>query len=459
MDGSVKNKWGAGAEILITAQTRKWNDHQVRKIVNLSDYSRRLGYVQIDLDAPIQEPTTWLQSNDFAVEVALLSRNIVFEGGDDTVDQQGGHFWVMNTPAVIQTLVGVDFKNFGQQGILGRYPIHFHFCGDMTGSVVAKNTIRQSNQRCVVVHGTDNLLVSENVAYDTKGHCFIVEDGIETGNKFIRNLGVQTGIPDTIIPNLGPNGYETDHDPATYWITNPSNIWIENVAAGSQGSGFWFELKLRGTRKSLYPNLDPKTSPILLFENNVAHSNAGKGLKTYPSGYLPNSTQTIAGLKSYRNDGLGVFFHITRNIKVEGALVADNNNIGIAVNRADAITIRDSVIISESTLFGKLIENNYVSPICISGRSQGIDLFTWKNDPSDAGVAIENVKFTGFVNSHCPDSLPFHMNNNVSIPDLMHSFKFRPLTSLHALFYYRQERERLTLTRHSLLLVSKILCQ
>lgn len=413
VDSSVKGTWVPGAEILITSHTREWNDHQVRKITKVSDYTRRA--VQIELDAPIVRPTTTRQNSDFAVEVALLSRNIVFEGGKDDVDQHGGHFWVMNTPSVVQTLVGVDFKNFGQQGYLGRYPIHIHFCGDMTGSMVAKNTIRQSNQRCIVVHGTDNLLVQENVAYDTKGHCFIVEDGMETGNRFIRNLGAQTGIPDKIIPNLGPNGQETDYDPSTFWITNPSNIWIGNVAAGSQGSGYWFELKLRGTRKDLYPDLDPKVAPIITFLDNVAHSNTNKGFKTYPSGYLPDRIQTISGLKSYRNDGSGVFLHITRNVNIDKALVADNRNIGIDIDRSDSITLTDSEIDGETESFSNLIATQNVRPSCLVDSIYGIELHTWKNDPSDAGVTIKDILFYGFNDSHCPNSIPFHYDNNVSM--------------------------------------------
>lgn len=195
-------------------------------------------------------------------------------GGDDANKAHGGHFWVMNTPKVKQYIEGVDFQKFGQQGNIGRYPIHFHFCGDVTGSVVTKNTIRQSNQRCVVVHGTDKLRVEENVAFDTKGHCYLLEDGIETGNAFIRNLGAQTSIPATIIPNLGPNGRETDDMPSTFWITNPSNTWIGNVAAGSETSGFWFETKIRGSRAAQFAQLDPLHGSLTLFQDNVAHSNA-----------------------------------------------------------------------------------------------------------------------------------------------------------------------------------------
>jgi cell migration-inducing and hyaluronan-binding protein len=44
----------------------------------------------------------------------------------------------------------------------------------------------------VTVHGTNNLQVENNVTYNTVGHCFFLEDGIETGNQYIRNLAIQT---------------------------------------------------------------------------------------------------------------------------------------------------------------------------------------------------------------------------------------------------------------------------
>jgi len=206
VDASIKGKWLEGSEILITSHTRVWDEHQVRKIVGVSD--SQSGYVQLDLDAAIIRPTTIKESEDFAVEVALLSRNIVFDAGSDAEEFHGGHFMVFHTPNVTQSIVGIDVHNFGQQGNLGRYPIHFHFCSDVVGSKVSKNTIRQSNQRCIVVHGTNELEVSENIAFDTFGHCFITEDGMERGNKFIRNLGAKTGTPKNIIPDKGTNGAE-----------------------------------------------------------------------------------------------------------------------------------------------------------------------------------------------------------------------------------------------------------
>jgi G8 domain len=227
VDATVQSKWAPGSEILITSHTTRWDGHQVRTIVQVAPYGSDGKYVSLTLSSAIDRPTTLIDSPDFAVEVALLSRNIVFQGGSDSITLHGGHFMVMQTPKVPQYIEGVDFQNFGQQGLLGRYPIHFHFCGDVTGSIVIKNTIRLSNQRCIVVHGTDNLRIESNVAYNTKGHCYIVEDGIETGNLFLRNLGAMTAIPQRLIPNMGFNGLETDKSPATFWMTNPTNPWIE----------------------------------------------------------------------------------------------------------------------------------------------------------------------------------------------------------------------------------------
>ena len=52
--------------------------------------------------------------------------------------------------------------------------------------------IHDTFNRCVTVHGTNNLQVENNVTYNTVGHCFFLEDGIETGNQYVRNLAIQT---------------------------------------------------------------------------------------------------------------------------------------------------------------------------------------------------------------------------------------------------------------------------
>jgi hypothetical protein len=108
---------------------------------------------------------------DFAVEVALLDRSLIIEGAKDEGEfaTLGGHVIVLHTPHVHQHLEGALLQNMGQQGKLGRYPLHFHMSECVHGSTLSKNVIWKSNQRCIVVHGTHNVTVSENVAFDTKG--------------------------------------------------------------------------------------------------------------------------------------------------------------------------------------------------------------------------------------------------------------------------------------------------
>lgn len=182
----------------------------------------------------------------------------------------GGHLEFRRTTASDQLLDGVDIQHFGQPGRLGRYPIHTHFCGSLDGSIISRNTVRYSRQRCIVVHGTDDLVVRENVAYDTTGHCFMTEDGIETGNYFISNLGARTSAATVVLPD------NTDDEPATFWIPNPTNSFVGNVAAGSQDSGFWFEAQIRGSRAHLFSHLNPINDPLTAFDNNVAHSNGAR---------------------------------------------------------------------------------------------------------------------------------------------------------------------------------------
>ena len=299
-----------------------------------------------------------------------------------------------------------------------RYPIHFHFCGDVPGSAVLRNVIRQSNQRCVVVHGTNKLRIEMNVAYDTKGHCYITEDGIETGNEFIQNLGARTGKPGIRIPNMGSNGVETDIDiPSTFWITSASNKFIGNVAAGSEGAGWWFELLVRGAKASQFSHVEPKREPLGEFVDNVIHSCSDVGLRTYPSGYTPRQEAAFVGLKAYRNSK-DIFFHRTSNVTVVGGIFADSK-VAIDIDRAEEVRVDGALIIGESESYRKLMESKRLDKFVCFSPHIGIELHTWKNDKNNENVVIENVRFTGFSHLPCNDSLPFQMDDTVGRTKLL----------------------------------------
>jgi hypothetical protein len=233
-------------------------------------------------------------------EVGLLTRNIKIQASADAEETYfGGH--IMAMPSSKMFVSGVELNRMGQHMTLARYPIHWHLVGDAQGQYIKNASIHDTYNRCVTVHGTNFLRVENNVTYNIVGHCFFLEDGIEHGNEFVRNLAIQTKCHPTMecVPvNLAANGEIVAEDPralrqtsfsgkntllpsdntvASYWITNPDNSFIDNVAAGSDQTGFWFSLPMhpqgqfQGTE--IAKNTWPRRTPLRAFRGNVAHSN------------------------------------------------------------------------------------------------------------------------------------------------------------------------------------------
>lgn len=143
--------------------------------MNIAHVSSRLyqgkevGVISFEGDAGFH--STYYDQNPLTrAEVALLSRNVVVTATPDPSNElHGGHLIILHTPNVQQHIEGVQFKQMGQQGNLGRYPIHFHLSHNVSGSTVKANSIIESNQRCIVIHGSNEVLIESNVAYNTKG--------------------------------------------------------------------------------------------------------------------------------------------------------------------------------------------------------------------------------------------------------------------------------------------------
>jgi len=235
-------------------------------------------------------------------EVANLTRNIRIQASEDASESHfGGHIMAMAGSRLF--VDGVELNRMGQHLTLARYPIHWHLLGEGQGQYVRNSSIHDTFNRCVTVHGTNNLRVENNVTYNTVGHCFFMEDGIETGNAFIRNVAIQTKCHPTLdcVPtNLAANGERdasfadaaayrqasfhggntllpSDNTVASFWITNPDNSYIDNVAAGSDQVGFWFSIPEHPNGAFLDTEISrntwPRRTPLRAFRGNVAHSN------------------------------------------------------------------------------------------------------------------------------------------------------------------------------------------
>jgi cell migration-inducing and hyaluronan-binding protein len=248
-------------------------------------------------------------------EVGMLTRNIRIQASADAEQSYfGGH--VMAMPGSKMYVSGVEFFRMGQHLTLARYPIHWHLVGDAQGQFIRNSAIHDTYSRCVTVHGTDNVRVENNVTFNNVGHCFFLEDGVETGNWFVRNLGIMTKCHPTLpcvptvhhaagsAPGQAAAGQTSEHvllpsdnTVSTFWITNPSNHFVDNVAAGSGAIGFWIALPVNGIGQfentEIGRNTWPRRMPLGEFRGNVAHSNFD-GLM-FDRGPAANNRFSVAG--------------------------------------------------------------------------------------------------------------------------------------------------------------------
>ncbi|HZV56986.1 MAG TPA: G8 domain-containing protein [Sphingobium sp.] len=300
--------WRKGDEIVLASTDFNPRQAEKRRIAAISGNAitldKPLGYMHFG------EITFGVDERG---EVGLLTRNIRIQASDDAERSYfGGH--IMAMPASQVHVSGVELFRMGQHLELARYPMHWHLLGEGRGQYIQNSSIHDTYSRCVTVHGTNNVRVENNVTYNTVGHCFFLEDAVETGNQFIRNLGIQTKChptepcdPTNLAPGRPGTGaagqksnqvlIPSDNTASTFWITNPDNIYRDNVAAGSDQIGFWFALpehptgQFEGTETS--KNTWPRRTRVGMFKGNVAHSNFDGMM--FDRGPKPDGTFSVQG--------------------------------------------------------------------------------------------------------------------------------------------------------------------
>jgi len=284
-----------------------------------------------------------------------LTRNIVIQGipiGSDMTnfigtnymnlkqDPRGGHFVVAHTPKK-QIIQGVEFSAMGQAGILGRYPIHFHSCGNIdSGTILKYNSIHHSKQRCVVVHATNGLTIEGNAAFWAADHCYMTEDGYEHSNTFKGNIATNVEL-------------------SAFWMANPSNELLDNIASNA-ASGF----DISETRHDRRNNFSFKHEipcqkggwgnsqgctwsrflPMAKFYGNIAH-NVDRGINMYPPRYPSGGVKLddVDVLENFLAWNVGTAFDsFGSNTRLVGFKVL-NSKAGIAIDGS-----QNNVIVEKS---------------------------------------------------------------------------------------------------------------
>lgn len=319
---------------------------------------------------------------------------------DGNSGQMGGHVMVHASSTAIgeAKIDSVEFYHMGQAGIMARYPFHWHKVKNASGQFIKNSSIHRSFQRCITVHQTNLVRVENNVCYDFKGHGFFLEDGNEVDNVITKNLGINAFRPhphrvllSSDNGNSGVSGTSYKRFPATsvFWISNPKNTVNFNIAAGSEGVGFWNSFvggnvfnyisslrEFNFQTKEFDGGVLLATPPIKMdttdFSFNVAHSTLvghtwdgspnqfAPGINGYrPSinnslnsmdrkleiaNYSPANTPVFKGLVAFKNIHTGVYFRGDSAV-FDGAVTADNGwHWFLAANQV----VKNSLIVGRS---------------------------------------------------------------------------------------------------------------
>jgi cell migration-inducing and hyaluronan-binding protein len=371
-------------------------------------------------------------------EVGLLTRNIRIQASVDAEQSfLGGH--IMAMPSSHMYVEGVELSRMGQNLTLARYPMHWHLVGDAKGQYIRNAAIHDTYNRCVTVHGTNDLRIENNVTYNTVGHCFFIEHG----NEFVHNLAIQTKCHTSkpcVPTNLSATGegprsngqtskdvlIPSDNTVSSFWITNPDNVYRDNVAAGSDANGFWMSLaehplgQFEGTEIS--KATWPRRTRLREFSGNVGHSNYDSFMfdrnVTGPDGrfgvtgssHMPKDNPADPGSKTmesvfenltaYKNRNGGVWgrgeMHVFRNLKVADNAMGYTHASGSAGRDPFTSRVVDSLFVGETENVGnprtdaeKAYGRSLPKPGIPDFPIRGYEYYDYRHD-------VENVTFRNY---------------------------------------------------------------
>ncbi len=286
--------WEIGDVIALTStelaneQTKSWERVDQVEILNISADKKTITLKTPLLYKHIGGSKTYTRAADgktwttnIQAEVGLLTHYIKIQGkmdGTNEADGFGGHMMFMKGSTVHAEQV--ELYKMGQKAIIGRYPFHWHLCEDAAkGSYFRNSSVHKSFNRAVTIHGTDYVTVDGIYAYDHIGHGIFFEDGGERYNTVKNNVVFVSRRPkagEQLTPSDNEQNAPQNRTPSSYWITNPNNYFENNVAAGTEGTGFWIALPVAPLLESsglpYFQGLVPKSQPLGKFDGFVVHT-------------------------------------------------------------------------------------------------------------------------------------------------------------------------------------------
>ncbi|CBY36829.1 unnamed protein product, partial [Oikopleura dioica] len=442
--GGAASNWQAGDEIAIATTGGRLSLKQTeRKVIHSVSGNT------VTLTTPLEHRhiyhlSTWDGDElEVTAEVALLSRNVRLYGnrnmdwyeelpectetqeadesatqtcfqnkwGDEVGSDEFGSHLIMHY-IVRGRIRNIEVFHAGQGGQLGRYALHFHNSGNQPESYIASNSIHDTFNRAVTMHGVWNATIEWNVAFRCKGHNFFIEDAVEEDLIIQYNLAMMVKPSQSLL--------NTDQKATGFWITNTYNTIQHNRVAGSAQMGFW----VNAPSVSGHANADcppivrshcPIFTPVKTWYNNTGHDIGLYGFWVFTTeesvAYAPSTIdcqetwppgEAIFEKGTFWNCKRGMeFAKVGDNVKVKDFTVANNELGGLSI--LETRSLRDGGMFDE--YFTGIIDSKTIG--YIDATIPELSLCTrfgvetpWK---PDGQMTVDGIKFFNFDVSYEDD--------------------------------------------------------
>lgn len=111
-------------------------------------------------------------------------------------------------------------------------------------------------------------------------------------------------------------------------------------------------------------------------------------------------------------------FHRSSNIHVVASIFADNQ-VGVDIDRADNIVLRDTTFIGQSPTYQEIFERQNLGRGVCSEPHIGLEIHTHR-DQSTSGLQVEDCRFVGYAHLPCDDAVPLRLDETVRNESVMH---------------------------------------
>jgi hypothetical protein len=380
---SVPTNWTVGDRIVITGHATDKTDDFGADEVTITAINGNLVTV-----TPLKYAHAVIAGHGLSLNVANLSRNIIFASTGNPPVQERPHMVFFHNPNVQIENIGV--YGFGRtdksvpvtdpvvvNGVLqagtganprARYALHFHHTSvnPVLAPAVVRGSVVDGSPGWGFVNHSSNVTMEYNVAYRVNGASFVGEDGNEIGT-MRGNLSINaTGTSGGIISRR--SNHDWGFGGHGFWMQGPGIKLIDNIAAGSREGAFVY---FTWTEKNLFDAV------------NLANPNTAYGHLAVPVGMVP-AAQFQGNLAYASGQGLELWHHMLettdQNTYIDDFTVWGARQSGIALSYAGHVTIRNARLINDvnnvrgtGVFTNDFVQDVNIQNLTVIGYNVGVD--------------------------------------------------------------------------------------